>query len=68
MQKEHQFWSGAVVYNAYMDGLLKGRNTVKAVEIFQRMKSDRCRPSTDTYTMMINLYGKVMFRCINLFI
>ncbi|URE16031.1 PPR repeat [Musa troglodytarum] len=49
---------GAVVYNAYMDGLLKGRNTVKAVEIFQRMKSDRCRPSTDTYTMMINLYGK----------
>lgn len=61
MQKEHQFYSGAVVYNAYIDGLLKGRNTQKAVEIFQRMKRDRCKPSTDTYTMMINLYGKVPY-------
>lgn len=56
---EHHFFSGATVYNAYIDGLLKGRDTQKAVEIFERMKRDRCKPSTETYTMMINLYGKV---------
>lgn len=51
--------AGTVVYNAYINGLIRGRNTSKAVEIFQRMKSEQCQPSTDTYTMLINLYGKV---------
>lgn len=54
-----KFYSGAIVYNAYIEGLSKGRDTEKAVEIFQRMKKDRCKPDTNTYTMMINLYGKV---------
>ncbi|GJW60651.1 pentatricopeptide repeat-containing protein [Tanacetum coccineum] len=49
---------GAVVYNAYIDGLVKGRNSQKAIEIYQRMKRNCCQPSTDTYTMLINLYGK----------
>lgn len=38
---------------------MKGRNTQKAVETFQKMKKDQCQPTTTTYTMMINLYGKV---------
>ncbi|KAG5523799.1 hypothetical protein RHGRI_003240 [Rhododendron griersonianum] len=49
-----------VVYNAYMNGLLKGTNSQKVEEIFERMKRDHCEPSTETYTMMINLYGKVI--------
>lgn len=49
------------MYNAYIDGLIKGGNIEWALEIFQRMKKDRCKPSTDTYTMIINLYGKVEF-------
>lgn len=57
--KKHLIWLGVVVYNAYINGLLKGRQTHKAVEIFQRMKKDRCKPSAETYTLMINLYGKV---------
>nr|CAD1823200.1 unnamed protein product [Ananas comosus var. bracteatus] len=55
---ERRFCSGVVVYNAYLDGLLKGRCTQEAIEIFQRMKKDRCTPSTETYTLMINIYGK----------
>ena len=47
------------MYDAYIDGLMKGGETEKAVEIFQRMKRDPCQPSTKTYTMLINLYGKV---------
>ncbi|KAF7112382.1 hypothetical protein RHSIM_RhsimUnG0235100 [Rhododendron simsii] len=44
------------VYNAYMNGLLKGTNSQKVVEIFfERMKRDHCEPSIETYTMMINL-------------
>lgn len=39
---------------------MKGRNSIKALEIFQRMKRDQCQPSTDTYTLLINLYGKVI--------
>ena len=46
------------MYDAYIDGLTKRGNPQKAVEIFQRMKRDCCQPSTDTYTMLINLYGK----------
>lgn len=47
------------MFDAYINGLLKGGNPQKAVEIFQRMKRDQCQPSTETYTMLINLYGKV---------
>ena len=50
---------GAVVYNAYINGLMKGGNSDKAEEIFKRMKKDACKPTTETYTMLINLYGKV---------
>jgi len=50
---------GAVVYNAYINGLMKGGNSNKVEEIFQRMKRDACKPTTETYTMLINLYGKV---------
>lgn len=69
MQKTHPCCSGVVVYNAYIDGLLKARKPQKALEIFQRMKNSRCKPSTDTYTMIINLYGKVslyliLYNCI----
>lgn len=42
---------------------MKAREPEKAVEIFQRMKRENCRPSTDTYTMLINLYGKVREFC-----
>lgn len=61
--------SGAVVYDAYIDGLMKGGNFQKAEEIFQRMKKDCCQPSVNTYTMLINLYGKVssMVFTINLY-
>jgi pentatricopeptide repeat protein len=54
---------GATVYNAYLDGLLKARCTEKAVEVYQRMKRDRCRTNTETYTLMINVYGKVRQSC-----
>ncbi|KAG5234422.1 pentatricopeptide repeat-containing protein [Salix suchowensis] len=50
--------SCAIVYNAYIDGLMKARNPQRAIEIFQRMKNDGCQPSTDTYTLLINLHGK----------
>ncbi|KAI8559617.1 hypothetical protein RHMOL_Rhmol04G0187400 [Rhododendron molle] len=43
-----------------MNGLLKITNSQKVVEIFERMKRDHSEPSTETYTMMINLYGKVI--------
>lgn len=55
--------AGALVYNAYIDGLMKGRNSQKALVIFERMKRESCQPSTDTYTMLINLYGKVIHHC-----
>jgi pentatricopeptide repeat protein len=48
-----------VVYNAYIDALMKGRNNVKALVIFHRMKRNQCQPNSDTYTLLINLYGKV---------
>jgi pentatricopeptide repeat protein len=38
---------------------MKAGNPQRAIEIFQRMKSDGCQPSTDTYTLLINLHGKV---------
>ena len=50
---------GATVYNAYIEGLIKGQNSDKALEIFERMKRECCEPTTETYTMIINLYGKV---------
>lgn len=50
---------GSVVYNAYIEGLIKGGNSKKAIELYRRMKQERCEPTTDTYTMLINLYGKV---------
>ena len=31
----------------------------KAVEVYERMKRERCRTNTETYTLMINVYGKV---------
>ena len=54
-----KFWPGAIVYNAYIDGLMKAGNPQRAIEIFQRLKNDGCQPSTDTYTLLINLHGKV---------
>lgn len=48
-----------MVYNAYIQGLVKGGEPQKAIEIFDRMKRESCQPSTETYTLMINLYGKV---------
>ncbi|KAK1281998.1 Pentatricopeptide repeat-containing protein [Acorus calamus] len=56
--RKHTFYPGAIVYNAYIDGLMKGQNNQKAVEVFQRMKNDQCQPNADTYTLLINLYGK----------
>ncbi|KAI8531872.1 hypothetical protein RHMOL_Rhmol11G0169600 [Rhododendron molle] len=50
---------GTVVYTAYMN-VLKVTNSQKVVEIFERMKRDHSEPSTETYTMIINLYGKVI--------
>lgn len=47
------------MFDAYINGLIKGGNPQKAEEIFQRMKRDQCEPSADTYTMLINIYGKV---------
>lgn len=52
-------FTGAIVYNAYIEGLTKGGQTQKALQIFDKMKRDRCQPTADTYTMIINLYGKV---------
>ena len=52
--------AGTCVYNAYIDGLLKGRNSQKALQVFEKLKRDHCEPSTKTYTMLINLYGKVI--------
>lgn len=46
-----------------LDGLLKARCTVKVVEVYQRMKKERCRTNTETYTLMINVYGKVRRFC-----
>ncbi|AEC09069.1 Tetratricopeptide repeat (TPR)-like superfamily protein [Arabidopsis thaliana] len=50
---------GVTVYNAYIEGLMKRKgNTEEAIDVFQRMKRDRCKPTTETYNLMINLYGK----------
>lgn len=57
--------AGVIVYNAYIDGLMKRKNFHKAEEVYQNMKKDRCQPSNETYTMIINLYGRVdCFICI----
>lgn len=47
------------MYNAYIDGLMKGGKPEKALKIFDRMKREPCQPTTETYTMLINLFGKV---------
>ncbi|XP_062183495.1 pentatricopeptide repeat-containing protein At2g35130-like [Phragmites australis] len=57
--QEHGIPPSAAAYNAYLDGLLKARCTEKAFEVYQRMKKERCRTNTETYTLMINVYGKV---------
>ncbi|KAG5396361.1 hypothetical protein IGI04_018175 [Brassica rapa subsp. trilocularis] len=58
MQKHHVTPS-ATVYNAYIEGLTKRKgNTEEAIDVFQRMKRERCKPTTETYNLMINLYGK----------
>ncbi|CAN7103954.1 unnamed protein product [Brassica rapa subsp. narinosa] len=58
MQKHHVTPS-AIVYNAYIEGLTKRKgNTEEAIVVFQRMKRERCKPTTETYNLMINLYGK----------
>ncbi|KAH0451969.1 hypothetical protein IEQ34_019268 [Dendrobium chrysotoxum] len=58
---------GAVAYNAYMDGLLKGRNIQKAVEasqsimalkVFNEMKTEKCRPNICTFTALINAFAR----------
>ncbi|XP_010540669.1 PREDICTED: pentatricopeptide repeat-containing protein At2g35130 isoform X2 [Tarenaya hassleriana] len=57
--QNHHVSPSAIVYNAYIDGLTKGRgNTEKAMDVFQRMKKERCQLNTETYNLMINLYGK----------
>ncbi|CAN1128574.1 Pentatricopeptide repeat-containing protein At2g35130, partial [Linum perenne] len=38
--------SGAIMYSAYIDGLMKAGNSERAVESFQRMRRDSCQPST----------------------
>lgn len=48
------------MYNAYIDGLFKGRDPEKALAIFERMKRENCEPTAETYTMVINIYGKVI--------
>lgn len=53
-------FTGTIVYNAYIDGLLKTRKSQQALAIFQRMKRENCEPTVETYTLMINLYGKVI--------
>ncbi|ESQ52123.1 hypothetical protein EUTSA_v10017758mg, partial [Eutrema salsugineum] len=58
MQKHHVTPS-ATVYNAYIEGLMKRKGNIEeAIDVFQRMKRDRCKPTTETYNLMINLYGK----------
>lgn len=54
------FVLGTIVYNAYIDGLSKRRDSQKALSVFQRMKRENCELNADTYTMVINLFGKVI--------
>ncbi|KAL0721065.1 hypothetical protein Bca4012_035664 [Brassica carinata] len=57
--QNHHVTPSATVYNAYIEGLMKRRgNTEEAIDVFQRMKRERCKPTTETYNLMINLYGK----------
>ncbi|CDY31666.1 BnaA05g08810D [Brassica napus] len=57
--QNHHVTPSATVYNAYIEGLTKRKgNTEEAIVVFQRMKRERCKPTTETYNLMINLYGK----------
>ncbi|KAH0883008.1 hypothetical protein HID58_059104 [Brassica napus] len=57
--QNHHVTPSATVYNAYIEGLTKRKgNTEEAIDVFQRMKRERCKPTTETYNLMINLYGK----------
>jgi len=47
--------AAATIYNACLDGILKARCFENAVELYQRMKKERCRTNTETYTLMINV-------------
>ena len=47
--------AAATIYNACLDGVLKARCFENAVELYQRMKKERCRTNTETYTLMINV-------------
>jgi myo-inositol-1(or 4)-monophosphatase len=46
--------AAATIYKACLDGVLKARCFENAVEVYQRMKKERCRTNTETYTLMIN--------------
>ena len=46
----------AVVYNAYINRLMKGGNSDKAELHVKRMKKDAFKPTIETYTMLVNLY------------
>lgn len=54
------FISGTIVYNAYIEGLSKRRDSQQALAVFQRMKRENCELNAETYTMVINLFGKVI--------
>ncbi|KAG2326748.1 hypothetical protein Bca52824_009476 [Brassica carinata] len=57
--QNHHVTPSATVYNAYIEGLMKRKgNTEEAIDVFKRMKRERCKPTTETYNLMINLYGK----------
>ncbi|CAA7021560.1 unnamed protein product [Microthlaspi erraticum] len=57
--QNHHVTPSATVYNAYIEALTKRKgNNEEAINVFQRMKRERCKPTTETYNLMINLYGK----------
>jgi pentatricopeptide repeat protein len=45
--------AAATIYKACLDGVLKARCFENAVEVYQRMKKERCRTNTET-TLTIN--------------
>lgn len=51
--------SGLVTYNTYLEVLGKSGSWQQAEDVFRDMQKKGVLPTVNTFTLMINIYGKV---------
>lgn len=53
--------SGLVTYNTYLEVLGKSGSWQQAEDVFRDMQKKGILPAVNTFTLMINIYGKVSY-------